>query len=113
MKFQKRPIGLLSMSDSCVQKHSPTTRRATPLGSLANQRPLKERIDGPPANQRSLRERIIHLLAVKPYRKAELVLWLERERATPKDKADLGSVLDEVHKTYTCMSKTVTFQDRS
>lgn len=49
-----------------------------------------------PVAHRPLRDRIIHLLALKPYRKPELLLWLERERAGPKDKADLASVLDEV-----------------
>ncbi|CAF94514.1 unnamed protein product, partial [Tetraodon nigroviridis] len=49
-----------------------------------------------PVAHRPLRDRIVHLLALKPYRKPELLLWLERERAAPKDKADLTSVLDEV-----------------
>lgn len=49
-----------------------------------------------PVAHRPLRDRVIHLLALKPYRKPELLLWLERERAAPKDKADLTSVLDEV-----------------
>ncbi len=48
------------------------------------------------ATQKPLRERIIHLLALKPYRKPELLLWLERERAGPKDKAELGPILEEV-----------------
>ncbi|KAG7222431.1 hypothetical protein INR49_016292 [Caranx melampygus] len=46
--------------------------------------------------QKPLRERIIHLLALKPYRKPELLLWLERERASPKDKAELSPILEEV-----------------
>ncbi|KAM6980559.1 RNA polymerase II elongation factor ELL-like [Aplochiton taeniatus] len=46
--------------------------------------------------QRPLLERVIHLLALKPYRKLELLLWLERDRASTKDKADLGAVLEEV-----------------
>lgn len=43
------------------------------------------------------RERIIHLLALKAYRKPELLLWMERERASPRDKAELGGILEEVH----------------
>ncbi|KAG7222408.1 hypothetical protein INR49_016267 [Caranx melampygus] len=50
------------------------------------------------ADQKPLRERIIHLLALKPYRKPELLLWLERERASPKDKAELSPILEEVAK---------------
>eukprot|EP00062_Callorhinchus_milii_P002358 gi/632938467/ref/XP_007905086.1/ PREDICTED: RNA polymerase II elongation factor ELL3 isoform X2 [Callorhinchus milii] len=45
-----------------------------------------------------LRDRIIHLLALKPYKKPELILWLEREKNDPKDKADLPFVLDQVAK---------------
>lgn len=47
-------------------------------------------------HQKPLRERIIHLLALKSYRKPELLLWLERERVGPKDKAELGAILEEV-----------------
>lgn len=46
--------------------------------------------------QKPLKDRIVHLLALKPYRKPELLLWLERERASPKDKAELGAILEEV-----------------
>ncbi|XP_049574658.1 RNA polymerase II elongation factor ELL2 [Syngnathus scovelli] len=49
-------------------------------------------------HQKPLRERIIHLLALKSYRKPELLLWLERERVGPKDKAELGAILEEVAK---------------
>lgn len=48
--------------------------------------------------QKPLKDRIVHLLALKPYRKPELLLWLERERASPKDKAELGAILEEVAK---------------
>ncbi|XP_071378567.1 RNA polymerase II elongation factor ELL-like isoform X1 [Centroberyx affinis] len=82
VKFQKRPAPP-SASDSSFHKHSPNNRRN---GTVA------------PPTQKPLRERIIHLLALKPYRKPELLLWLERERASPKDKAELGAVLDEVAK---------------
>nr|XP_005989805.1 PREDICTED: RNA polymerase II elongation factor ELL3 [Latimeria chalumnae] len=47
---------------------------------------------------RALRERLIHLLALKPFRKPELILWLEREGAHPRDKTELPSLLDEVAK---------------
>lgn len=46
--------------------------------------------------QKPLKERIIHLLALKSYKKPELLLWLERERAGAKDKAELNAVLEEV-----------------
>ncbi|KAM9366411.1 RNA polymerase II elongation factor ELL2-like [Symphorus nematophorus] len=82
VKFHKRPAPL-SVSDSNFSKQSTNNRRN---GGMAM-----------PA-QKPLRERIIHLLALKPYRKPELLLWLERERASPKDKAELGAILEEVAK---------------
>ncbi|XP_077451542.1 RNA polymerase II elongation factor ELL [Stigmatopora argus] len=78
----QRKQGLVSGSDSS-NKHSPSNKRSLVPSPVA---------------QRPLRDRIIHLLALKHYRKPELLLWLERERAGPKDKADLTSVLDEVGK---------------
>nr|XP_057945072.1 RNA polymerase II elongation factor ELL2-like [Doryrhamphus excisus] len=82
IKFQKRPP-LLSASDGGFCKPPIMSRWS---GSMAS------------VNQKSLRERIIHLLALKSYRKPELLLWLERERVTPKDKAELGAILEEVAK---------------
>ncbi|XP_005470820.1 RNA polymerase II elongation factor ELL [Oreochromis niloticus] len=78
----QRKQGLVSSSDS-NNKHSPNNKRSLVPSPVAH---------------RPLRDRIIHLLALKPYRKPELLLWLDRERATPKDKADLTSVLEEVAK---------------
>ncbi|XP_034734147.1 RNA polymerase II elongation factor ELL [Etheostoma cragini] len=78
----QRKQGLVSGSDSS-NKHSPSNKRSLVPSPVAH---------------RPLRDRIVHLLALKPYRKPELLLWLERERASPKDKADLTSVLDEVGK---------------
>ncbi|TRY86949.1 hypothetical protein DNTS_021841 [Danionella cerebrum] len=70
----------------CIEnpsKHSPSNK--------------KNGVPGP-VTHRPLRERVIHLLALKPYSKAELLLWLEKEKAGPKDKAELSAVLDEVAK---------------
>ncbi|XP_053742641.1 RNA polymerase II elongation factor ELL [Synchiropus splendidus] len=78
----QRKQGLVSGSDSS-NKHSPSNKRSLVPSSVAH---------------RPLRDRVIHQLALKPYRKPELLLWLERERASPKDKADLTSVLEEVGK---------------
>lgn len=85
-KVQKRH-GPAPVSDSFpFRKHSP------PNPTLAVKRSSTSSI----VLQRPLRDRIIHLLALKPYRKPELILWLEREKANPKDKADLALVLDAV-----------------
>ncbi|XP_022055245.2 RNA polymerase II elongation factor ELL-like [Acanthochromis polyacanthus] len=83
IKYQKRPAAPLSASDSSFCKQPTNNRRN---GTLAT------------PTQKPLRDRIIHLLALKPYRKPELLLWLERERASPKDKAELSATLEEVAK---------------
>ncbi|KAM4744823.1 RNA polymerase II elongation factor ELL-like [Anableps anableps] len=82
VKYQKRSAPP-SASDSSFYKQSANNRR-----SYSTPAPI----------QKPLRERIIHLLALKAYRKPELLLWLERERAGTKDKAELGAVLEEVAK---------------
>ncbi|KAF3686806.1 RNA polymerase II elongation factor ELL Eleven-nineteen lysine-rich leukemia protein [Channa argus] len=82
VKFHKRPVAPPA-SDSSFYKQSANNRRN---GGMLT------------PTQKPLRERIIHLLALKPYRKPELLLWLEKERASPKDKAELGAVLEEVSK---------------
>ncbi|XP_074523261.1 RNA polymerase II elongation factor ELL2-like [Halichoeres trimaculatus] len=83
VKFNKRPAPLSSVPDSSSFKSSTNNRRN---GAMTT------------STQKPLRERIIHLLALKPYRKPELLLWLERERGSPKDKAELGAILEEVAK---------------
>ncbi|XP_047442997.1 RNA polymerase II elongation factor ELL [Mugil cephalus] len=45
---------------------------------------------------RPLRERLIHLLALKPYRKAELILRLQKDGLSPLDKDSLDSHLQQV-----------------
>ncbi|XP_040895968.1 RNA polymerase II elongation factor ELL-like [Toxotes jaculatrix] len=82
VKFSKRPAPP-SASDISFYKQSTNNRRNGGMSTSA---------------QKPLRERIIHLLALKPYRKPELLLWLERERAGPKDKAELSPILEEVAK---------------
>uniref|UniRef100_A0A8C1AJN1 Si:ch211-13k12.2 n=2 Tax=Cyprinus carpio TaxID=7962 RepID=A0A8C1AJN1_CYPCA len=78
----KKKQGLPTSFDN-TNRHSPSNKRnGTP--SLVATRPLKERV--------------IHVLALKPYSKPELLLWLEKEKASPKDKVDLSAVLDEVAK---------------
>ncbi|CAN8179527.1 unnamed protein product, partial [Coccothraustes coccothraustes] len=47
-------------------------------------------------SQRPIRDRVIHLLALKNYRTAELLSCLEREGVVEKDKESLGKILQEV-----------------
>lgn len=93
MKIKKKQS--LSASFDSTNRHSPSNKRNGGPG-LVTHRPL--------------RERVIHILALKPYSKPELLLWLEREKASPKDKADLSPVLDEVKHCipqFKCTSSTI------
>ncbi|KAA8596039.1 hypothetical protein FQN60_011330, partial [Etheostoma spectabile] len=97
VKFHKRSAPL-SASDSSFPKHSTNNRRN---GGILT------------PTQKSLRERIIHLLALKPYKKPELLLWLERERAGPKDKVELGAILEEVHRNNLKSQPHISHQSRN
>ncbi len=46
--------------------------------------------------ERPLRERVTHLLALRPYKRPELILRLQKDGLTAGDKDMLDSVLTEV-----------------
>lgn len=46
--------------------------------------------------ERPLRERVMHLLALRPYKRPELILRLQRDGLTGGDKDGLDSVMMEV-----------------
>ncbi|KAG7269739.1 hypothetical protein CRUP_006152 [Coryphaenoides rupestris] len=96
VKVQRKQGSAVSSSSSGVDGSS----SGSSSSSSSRQSPSNKRSAAGPGSvaHRPLRERVIHLLALKPYRKPELLLWLERERASPKDKADLTSVLEEIAK---------------
>lgn len=46
--------------------------------------------------ERQLKERVTHLLALRPYKKPELILRLQKDELTAEDRNELESVLMEV-----------------
>lgn len=48
------------------------------------------------AQHRPLRERLLHLLALKPYKKPELILRLQKDGLQQSDKDCLNSLLQQV-----------------
>lgn len=52
------------------------------------------------ARHRPLRERLVHLLALKPYKKPELILRLQKDGLLPLDKDSLDSHLQQVTNTH-------------
>ncbi|KAM9777500.1 RNA polymerase II elongation factor ELL-like [Neosynchiropus ocellatus] len=70
---------------------------------LANSRPSKSKRGvgtlkrrSSDVQERPLRDRVTHLLALRPYKKPELILRLQRDGLTAADKTLLDSVLTEV-----------------
>ncbi|XP_053157450.1 RNA polymerase II elongation factor ELL [Hemicordylus capensis] len=47
-------------------------------------------------SQRPFRDRVMHLLALKPYKKPELILRLQKDRLSPPDKDSLDVLLQQV-----------------
>ena len=42
------------------------------------------------------RDRVVHLLALRPYKKPELILRLQKDRVVMKDKNQLSNILSQV-----------------
>uniref|UniRef100_UPI00398E6358 RNA polymerase II elongation factor ELL n=1 Tax=Pristiophorus japonicus TaxID=55135 RepID=UPI00398E6358 len=69
----------------------PQRRRPTPV-NLANA--MKKYVSN--VSQRPYRDRVIHLLALKPYRKPELILRLQKDGVSQQDKDSLENLLQQV-----------------
>ncbi|XP_036619499.1 RNA polymerase II elongation factor ELL [Trichosurus vulpecula] len=89
----------------------PSRKRSTPI-NVANA--IKKSNSG--ISQQPFRDRVIHLLALKPYKKPELILRLQKDGLSQQDKDMLDSLLQQVanlsakDSTYTlkdCMYKDV------
>ncbi|PAA65759.1 hypothetical protein BOX15_Mlig034301g3, partial [Macrostomum lignano] len=74
---------------------APPKRPATPLGGGHGSRPTPPHAAATTAGSRSLRDHVIHLLAVRPYNQAELLIRLRQNNLTVEAPA-LTRVLDEV-----------------
>ncbi|NWI63324.1 ELL2 factor, partial [Todus mexicanus] len=71
----------------------PERKRSTPM-NLANIVRRTQTYNA--VYQRPYRERVIHLLALKSYKKPELLARLHRDGVNPKDKNSLGIILQQV-----------------
>ncbi|XP_072272239.1 RNA polymerase II elongation factor ELL2 [Pyxicephalus adspersus] len=72
---------------------APERKRSTPINPASTIR--KSNISSSIA-QRPYRERVIHLLALKPYKKPEILARLHRDGVNQKDKNSLGVILQQV-----------------
>ncbi|XP_072833945.2 RNA polymerase II elongation factor ELL [Pogona vitticeps] len=66
-------------------------------------------------SQRPFRDRVIHLLALKPYKKPELLLRLQKDGLSPPDKDSLDGILQQVAnvsaKDSTCTLKDCLYKE--
>lgn len=73
----------------------PSRKRATPINLASAIR--KSGVSGASGvSQRPFRDRVLHLLALRPYRKAELLLRLQKDGLAQADKDSLDGLLQQV-----------------
>ncbi|NXK77105.1 ELL2 factor, partial [Amazona guildingii] len=71
----------------------PVRKRSTPMNP-ANMIPKTRTVTA--VSQRPYRDRVIHLLALKNYKKPELLARLQKDGVNQKDKNSLGMILQQV-----------------
>lgn len=76
----------------------PSRKRATPinLASAIKKSSVGGISGGSGVSQRPFRDRVLHLLALRPYRKAELLLRLQKDGLAQADKDALDGLLQQV-----------------
>uniref|UniRef100_A0A8D0H201 Elongation factor for RNA polymerase II n=1 Tax=Sphenodon punctatus TaxID=8508 RepID=A0A8D0H201_SPHPU len=88
----------------------PSRKRPTPVNLASAIRKGNSTI-----SQRPFRDRVLHLLALKPYKKPELILRLQKDGLLPQDKDSLDSLLQQVAnvsaKDSTCTLKDCVYKD--
>ncbi|XP_021564456.1 RNA polymerase II elongation factor ELL [Carlito syrichta] len=95
----------------------PSRKRATPinLASAIRKGGAGGVSGGSGVSQRPFRDRVLHLLALRPYRKAELLLRLQKDGLTQADKDALDGLLQQVAnvsvKDGTCTLRDCMYKD--
>ncbi|XP_003465240.1 RNA polymerase II elongation factor ELL isoform X2 [Cavia porcellus] len=94
----------------------PSRKRATPINLASAIRKSSSGGPGPSTvAQRPFRDRVLHLLALRPYRKAELLLRLQRDGLAQADKDALDGLLQQMAnvsaKDGTCTLRDCMYKD--
>ncbi|XP_003796615.1 RNA polymerase II elongation factor ELL [Otolemur garnettii] len=95
----------------------PSRKRATPinLASAIRKSGTGSMSGGSGVSQRPFRDRVLHLLALRPYRKAELLLRLQKDGLAQADKDTLDGLLQQVAnvsaKDGTCTLRDCMYKD--
>ncbi|KAM5298712.1 RNA polymerase II elongation factor ELL2 [Ctenodactylus gundi] len=71
----------------------PERKRSTPMNPANT---IRKTHGGGSVSQRPYRDRVIHLLALKAYKKPELLARLQKDGVNQKDKNSLGAILQQV-----------------
>lgn len=71
----------------------PERKRSTPMNPANT---IRKCLTNNPVSQRPYRERVIHLLALRSYKKLEVLARLQRDGVSQKDRNSLGSTLQQV-----------------
>ena len=71
----------------------PERKRSTPINPAST---IRKCLTNNPVAQRPYRDRVIHLLALRPYKKLEVLARLQRDGVSQKDRSSLGSTLQQV-----------------
>uniref|UniRef100_G3P2F5 Elongation factor for RNA polymerase II 2 n=1 Tax=Gasterosteus aculeatus aculeatus TaxID=481459 RepID=G3P2F5_GASAC len=71
----------------------PERKRSTPINPANT---IRKCLSNNPVSQRSCRDRIIHLLALRSYKKLEVLARLQRDGINQKDRSSLGTTLQQV-----------------
>lgn len=71
----------------------PERKRSTPMNPANT---IRKMHSGSSISQRPYRDRVIHLLALKAYKKPELLARLQKDGVNQKDKNSLGAILQQV-----------------
>ncbi|XP_015235379.1 PREDICTED: RNA polymerase II elongation factor ELL2 isoform X2 [Cyprinodon variegatus] len=71
----------------------PERKRSTPINPANT---IRKCLSNNPVSQKPLRDRIIHLLALKSYKKLEVLGRLQRDGINQKDRNSLGTTLQQV-----------------
>ena len=73
----------------------PERKRSTPINPANT---IRKCLANNPVSQRPYRDRVIHLLAMRSYKKLEVLARLQRDGMSQKDRNSLGSTLQQVRK---------------
>ncbi|XP_061544036.1 RNA polymerase II elongation factor ELL2 [Phycodurus eques] len=71
----------------------PERKRSTPINPANT---IRKCLSNNPVSQRPFRDRAVHLLALRPYKKLEVLARLQRDGINHKDRNSLGTTLQQV-----------------